>query len=146
MRANPLGLGEQLAYMKLWWPEFSTCITRNELVSEGMLMPLDGCDTYRVRFTMAGDTRPRVRVIEPALRPREEGGRIPHMYDQEYLCLFLPGAGEWSPEKAMAVTIVPWTSLWLIFCEAWHATGEWQGGGVEPEIRKSHRRDDNDGN
>ncbi len=52
------------------------------------------------------------------------------MYDQKRLCLYLPG--QWSGEKPIAVTIVPWASVWLYFYEVWRATGEWLGGGVEP--------------
>ena len=32
----------------------------------------------------------------------------------------------------IADTIVPWTCEWLIHYEIWLATGEWHGGGEEP--------------
>jgi hypothetical protein len=142
MRVNALGLREQLAFMRLWWPEFASRIRGRELVIDGELLPLMGCDSYHVLITMAGGEPPETRVLEPKLHPRDAGGRIPHMYDQERLCLFLPGTGEWSPEKPIALTIVPWTSVWLFFYEVWLATGEWLGGGVEPEPRKPIRREE----
>lgn len=127
-----LGLGEQLAFMKLWWPDFATSVRRGRLTSVGDLMPSEMSATYTVQITMQGGNRPEVRVLSPKLKARGEDELIPHMYGQERLCLYLPGAGQWSAEKPIAVTIVPWTSLWLYFYEVWRATGEWLGGGVEP--------------
>jgi hypothetical protein len=37
---------------------------------------------------------PRVWVLSPRLVCREDADCIPHMYDQERLCLYLPGSGE----------------------------------------------------
>jgi hypothetical protein len=61
------------------------------------------------------------------------------MYCQERLCLFLPGSREWNGDDPIALTILPWASLWLYFYEVWHATGEWLGGGVHPEEATSIR-------
>ena len=46
------------------------------------------------------------------------------MYDQERLCLYLPGSGEWSGGMSLAHTVIPWVSVWLFYYELWHATGE----------------------
>ena len=32
----------------------------------------------------------------------------------------------------IALTIVPWLSLWLFYYEVWRATGTWYGGGTHP--------------
>lgn len=74
-----------------------------------------------------------MRVLEPSLKVREGEDAVPHMYGQERLCLFLPESQEWQPADPIALTIIPWASLWLFFYEVWHATGEWLGGGVHPE-------------
>ena len=66
------------------------------------------------------------------------------MYEQDRLCLYLPGTGEWTSDKPIALTIVPWTSLWLYFYEVWRATGEWLGGGIEPDVEPPVRRDSHD--
>jgi hypothetical protein len=47
----------------------------------------------------------------------------------------LPGSGEWTNRKLIATTIIPWLMLWLLYYELWHATGIWQGGGVEHTLR-----------
>lgn len=135
-----LGLHEQLAFMQLWWPSFVSRVRRGILTSEGELLPHELCATYRVRITLAGGDVPEVRVIAPLLTTREEGVLIPHMYEQDRLCLYLPGSGEWTRAKPIAVTIVPWTSLWLYFYEVWRATGEWLGGGAEPGTTRPTRR------
>lgn len=132
-RRRVLGLGEQLAYLRLWWPEFRSRVKHGVLVSTGDLCPSSLSETYRVRISQRGGERPEVRVLEPALRCRKDEEKIPHMYGQERLCLFLPGSGEWNPDDPIALTIIPWAVLWLYFYEVWHATGEWLGGGIHPE-------------
>ena len=143
-RVRTIGLREQLAYMRMWWPTFHSRVRSGLLICDGELQPNDLCATYRVRITLPGGDVPAVRVISPELRAREDGGRIPHMYEQERLCLYLPRTGEWTSEKPIAVTIVPWTSVWLYFYEVWHATGEWLGGGIEPDPKPPIRREPND--
>ena len=132
-RRKVLGLGEQLAYLRLWWPEFRSRVRNGALVSVGKLCPSNLSTTYTVRVSQQGGASPEVRVLDPKLRCREDQEKIPHMYGQERLCLYLPGSGQWKPEDPIAVTIIPWASLWLYFYELWHATGKWRGGGVHPE-------------
>ena len=72
-----------------------------------------------------------------SLRRRTPDEPIPHTFegdqpDTDDPCLYLPGSGEWSSDKKLALTFVPWLSLWLFFYESWLVTGEWQGGGVHP--------------
>jgi hypothetical protein len=86
---------------------------------------------YRIRLDYRFQRRPRVRVLSPELE-RYNDEDIPHMYGQKYLCLYLPGVGDWSPDKEIAKTIIPWAALWLNYYELWHATGEWLGGGHDP--------------
>ena len=128
-----LGLGEQLAYLRLWWPSYRSQVRSGTLVATGDLHPSELCAVYTVRVTQCGGGKPEVRVLEPSLKMREGEKSIPHMYGQERLCLFLPGSQEWQPADPIALTIIPWASLWLFFYEVWHATGEWLGGGVHPE-------------
>ncbi len=129
-----LGLGEQLAYLRLWWPNFRSKICGATLSAVGELRPSELSATYTVCVNQRGGRSPEVRVVNPELRKGAGGEKIPHMYSQERLCLFLPGGGEWKPDDPIAHTILPWTSLWLYFYEVWHATGEWLGGGIHPEI------------
>lgn len=129
-----LGLGEQLAYLRLRWPDFQCHIWNGALTATGNLQPSEISETYTVQVSQRGGRSPQVRVLAPDLRPGTDGQRIPHMYSQERLCLFLPGSGEWKLSDPIAYTIIPWTSMWLYFYEVWHATDEWHGGGVDVDI------------
>jgi hypothetical protein len=132
MYAKKIGVHEQLAFMKLHWPTFNSRVSRGMMIAQGDLCPAALCATYRVRIAYRGGDPPEVHVLQPSLRPRVAGELIPHMYGQERLCLYLPDTQQWEPDKLIATTIVPWTSLWLYFYEVWHATSEWLGGGIEP--------------
>jgi len=129
-----LGLGEQLAFLRLWWPSYRCEICDGTLSAIGQLQPSELSDTYTVCVNQKGGRSPEVKVLDPELRQGRNGEKIPHMYSQERLCLYLPGSGEWKPDDPIAHTILPWALMWLYFYEIWHATGEWRGGGIHPEI------------
>lgn len=112
-------------------PGFRTWYRNRRMFATGDVQPSELSKTYRIRLEYRFGFRPRVEVRWPALE-RRNGEAIPHMFDQKYLCLHLPGTASWSPDQEIARTIVPWTSLWLYYYELWHATGEWLGGGHEP--------------
>ena len=133
-----LSAGEQYARMRILLPDFD-CVTRSgkQLVAEGNVQPTALSVTYRVRIEYRGCKPPDVWVLSPPLVPREPGGRIPHMFRQERLCLYLPNTGQWSGDMVLAKVIVPWIALWLCYYEMWHATGEWLGGGHEPDEEKA---------
>ena len=99
---------------------------------EGRLTPSEISATYLVRIELEGGVVPHVRVLDPALSRRRSDEPIPHMYNQERLCLFVPHANEWTGEHSI-VDIVAWTCEWLMHYEAWHVTGEWLGGGLHPD-------------
>lgn len=134
LRRGRLGLGEQLAYLRLFFPEFQSRVESGWLRSVGRIQPTVISQEYEVEFTQPGGKFPEVRVINPPLERGKNDEDIPHMYSQERLCLYLPSGEEWKPAQPIALTIVPWTTLWLAYYEVWLATGEWQGGGVHPEV------------
>ena len=104
-------------------------------MTRGVVQPSELHDAYRVRVEYRVWAPPKAWIEEPQLRRLEPEERIPHTYlddGVERPCLYLPQTGEWSPEKKLAMTIIPWLSLWLFFYESWRVTGEWLGGGVHP--------------
>lgn len=138
-----LGLGEQLAYLRLFFPDFNSRVEDGRLRSVGCVQPTVISRQYEVEFLQRGGKSPEVRVIDPPLERGKNDEDIPHMYGQERLCLYLPSGEEWKPAQPIALTIVPWTALWLAYYEGWLATGEWQGGGVHPEVPiRLHREHD----
>lgn len=70
-------------------------------------------------------------VVTPELILHPDSDVLPHTYPGDKLCLHLPG--QWSPHMYIAHTTVPWTSEWLFYYELWLVTGQWNGGGHEPQ-------------
>jgi hypothetical protein len=125
-----LPLVRQIAIMRQYFPRFKCVWKINTASWTGTIQPTAVSEKYEVRIQYEYGSVPKVWVTRPALKRRTLSERIPHVYPGNRLCLYLPGTGQWSRHKAVAETIVPWTSLWLYHYEIWHATGEWLGGGV----------------
>lgn len=137
-----LSVNEQFAYMRRICPEFN-CKVQNggRLCCKGILQPFPFTKKYKVRISYKVGESPKVQVDSPALRRRQPDEPIPHTYAGYRPCLFLPSdQSEWSGDKILAETIVPWLALWLFYYETWLSTGEWQGGGVHPVIDKKDRK------
>lgn len=86
---------------------------------------------YRLRIRQRKHCSPDVYVLSPNLDDMANGRWLPHVYSQKpvRLCLHFPKCDEWTFDKSIAETIVPWAYLWLFYFEHWLATDEWQGGG-----------------
>ena len=72
-----------------------------------------------------------VYVIDEILRVAKNRTRLPHVYShkEQRLCLYSPSRREWSNNKLIVSTIIPWTSDWLFYYELWVESGQWFGGG-----------------
>ena len=113
-------------------PNFKlTELGQRRVVWEGIVRPSRLSESYTVEVSYELCSSPRISVISPALQRRDDGMPIPHVYEKERPCLYYPPSKEWHGNRLIADTIVPWISLWLVYYEAWHATGEWLGGGAE---------------
>lgn len=86
---------------------------------------------YKLRIRQQKNLSPEVYVLTPNLNYLANGRLLPHVYSQKpvQLCLHFPKNDEWTHDKSIAETIVPWSYLWLFYFEHWLATDEWQGGG-----------------
>jgi hypothetical protein len=127
-----LTLQEQAIRVRFIWPTLRAQVTRNGLIVKGTVRPTPLADEYHVRVVYAYGEVPKAYVDSLELRRREDRQPIPHIYPGPRPCLYLPSSGEWSNRLSIASTIIPWLMLWLTYYELWHATGVWQGGGVEP--------------
>ena len=134
-----LAVGEQKAMLNLCFPAFETSIDAGMLVAIGPLCPSPMSDEYTVELRYRAPKDPDVRVLSPQLR-RWNDESIPHMYEQERLCLHRPSRSEWTPSDLLSSTIVPWTELWLYFYEIWLISGTWHGGGEHPEETTQARK------
>lgn len=133
-----LAVPEQAAAIRArWGSNWRVLRQGNALLATGKVKPDEMCREYEVELRYAG-RQPRVRVLTPRLEKRTDQPRIPHMYDQDRICVFHPGYRDWTPGDALANTVIPWISEWLYFYELWLATGHWLGGGEHPPRRGEH--------
>jgi hypothetical protein len=132
-------IGKQVVAMKKAFPGFLAKIGADSVSWTGIIQPTTLSDKYTVRIFYSAIGLPKVCVLSPKLVGREDNPFIPHVYPGKRLCLYLPGAGEWTKEMLVNETIVPWTSLWLYYYEVWLATGNWLGGGVHPSANRQKK-------
>jgi hypothetical protein len=143
-----LSADSQVAAMRRDWPGFRlTGQAGGRLTWKGPLRPL-GLE-YTLQIVLQTKNRkwpkgrkPRVTVISPKLIPRSSAPQeaVPHTYKNDedltspLLCLYDPDDLEWTHDRQVAETIVPWIIDWLVCYEIWHATGRWVGGGRHPTL------------
>ena len=138
-RAGPQVLTVAVQLAHLLRAGFEGRTARNQLDVVGDLQPTVTSDVYTVRIRYKLGRAPRVAVSNPTLQPLADGTPVPHVYQDLTLCLYYPKLGEWGPHLLLIKTIVPWAMEWLYYYEAWHATGEWLGGGEHPRGRGRKR-------
>src|SRR5262249_37434392 len=131
-RSTALTLALQAAHLGQVWPQFKCSIRNARLRCRGPVRPCALSQEYLIRIEYRLGSAPKVWVDSPALQPRSPDEKIPHVYslDGDRPCLYYPKSDEWRPDKWLALTIMPWTLLWLFYYEIWLATGTWMGGGV----------------
>lgn len=135
MIERPLSLAQQWLHLKS-----SKIYAGQGQLSPGLLewrfqtRPTPLSRDYSVLLRYRLDRRPSVIVEDPDLPLLAEGRRLPHVYQDRppHICLYLPGSGEWTPQKIIADTILPWTDLWLFHFEEWLWSDDWKGGGEHP--------------
>ncbi len=121
---------QQAYFLKLAFPGFQIITARHRLVCLGALQPSPTSDRYTIELEYRVPTRPSVRVVRPKLRLAAGHAKLPHVFEDNDLCLYL--TGEWRPDLKISEYVIPWISFWLFFYEVWLLTGEWLGGGHEP--------------
>ena len=125
-----LTLPQQIGRMSRTYPRFRVSVRRNTASWTGQVQPSAASEAFTVKIDYELRRRPKVWVLRPKLRSRGEEG-VRHTFADGSVCLHLHE--EWTPQMYIAETIIPWLALWLLHYEAWHATGEWFGGGHEPK-------------
>lgn len=128
-RAPALALGQQILAMQQFFPNFHYGRENNTPTWKGTLQPTDTSPRYTVKISYRFDNQfskaPRVWVLSPEIHPNAK-----HRYRDQSLCLYYPKDRSWTPYKFISETIVPWTSLWLLFYEIWLDTDHWYGSEV----------------
>jgi hypothetical protein len=137
---QPVSLLEQIAMMKRYFPEFHWRWKQNVVTWIGEIQPAPLSRRYRVRIIHQLYRAPDVYVLQPQLVNGRNDESLPHTYPGDRLCLYHPQKREWSQQRHIATTIVPWTSLWLFYYEIWQVTGDWMGGGEHPNLSKQRQQ------
>jgi hypothetical protein len=132
-RTEYLTISEQVYFMRAIYPQFRVTTNRgNRARWTGDLRPTSMSDTYAVEISYTVPRCPEIRVLTPELRVRPGHKRLPHVFEENRLCVHQ--AHEWTGNLILARTVVPWTIAWLYFYEIWFATGFWEGGGTHPDL------------
>jgi hypothetical protein len=122
-RIHPLSMPLQVAAMREWFPQFHCQGSNKHVIWTGNLRRNSEAPEYTVRLEYVFRFSPKVYVISPEIIED-----APHTYRADNrLCLHHPCDLDWSAEKLIACTIMPWTVEWLRFYEIWLVTGEWFG-------------------
>lgn len=142
-----MSLDQQVRRMRRDRPDFDLVANWGFVAQwDGWVRPLSQAYKLRVSYVLRESIAgvklihhmPAIWLIEPRLQlysPYAPGQLVPHIYpcfeqlDQSRLCVFDPATDEWTCDKAIADTIIPWAIDWLVCYEGWLATGEWTGGG-----------------
>jgi hypothetical protein len=135
----PISLAMQHGHLLRRYPNSKVVRLRERLVWLGALIPTDYTAIYELLIDHQIGKSPLVYVPRPRLQ-LADGQALPHVYPLNTQCLFL-GNREWHESIAIADTLVPWASEWLLFYELWLATGgEWLGEGEHPPPGPVDRR------
>ena len=128
-------LFDQMMTLRATYPSAS-CELRNGTLSWlGKVRPTPLSREYTVVLTYSDSQVPKVWVVGEELQKLDHPS-FPHKYDVDpennmvRICLYR--YREFTKDKFLANTIIPWTVEWLYFYEIWLATGIWCGGGEHP--------------
>lgn len=107
---------------------------KNGFWMEFSIQPTKMSRLYKVIIIYVNGYQPYSYVISPNIIKISGDRIVPHLYSQENqrLCLTYPSFDEWTTDKLIANTYIPWIALWLYFYEDWLLSNEWKGGGIHP--------------
>lgn len=130
-----LSVYTQNAMLKGFFPDSTSIITNinKELHWEGYLRPTAVSLTYKIKISYRIGSHPDVYILSPKPLQLAKGkNKLEHIYDhkEQRICLYPKNMDEWSDEKIISYTIIPWTCEWLMHYEFWVVTGVWKGGGI----------------
>lgn len=134
-----LTLAQQALALKVAYPSHPPVVRGGRLIWGPQLRPSAASDLYTIHLEYTLESpRPNITVQEPALE-RPDDKPLPHTFDGDELCLHYPE--EWLGDKAIALTVAPWISEWLLYYELWVITRKWLGGGHGTALPEDHPRD-----
>ena len=128
-------LFDQMMTLRAAYPSASCELRSGVLSWFGKVRPTPLSREYNVLLTYRDSKVPKVWVVSEELQKLGDAD-FPHKYEVDLennmvqICLY--HYREFTKDKFLANTIIPWTVEWLYFYEIWLATGTWCGGGEHP--------------
>ena len=128
-------LFDQMMTLRAAYPSASCELRNGTLFWFGKVKPTPLSREYNVALTYSNSQAPKVWVIGEELQ-KSDDPNFPHKYEVDpknnmvRICLYR--YREFTKDKFLANTIIPWIVEWLYFYEIWLATGTWCGGGEHP--------------
>lgn len=130
---SAISISSQMRSLKTKYPESYGDINKDTARWIFTVRPTPKSQEYKIRVKFRLREYPTVEILNPNNLLREkEGSDFIHMFrdskrGHQMLCLF--AKGDWTSQKYISETIVPWAAEWCYFYEVWLDTGEWHGGG-----------------
>lgn len=95
------------------------------------LRPTSASKLYDLKVCYDKHEGVSVYVVNEKLEVARNRKKLPHVYShqEQKLCLYSWKKRQWTKEKLISSTIIPWASEWLEFYELWLISGQWLGGG-----------------
>jgi hypothetical protein len=132
--ASGASLAVQKRALLVAHPWLTVSVQGIRLTAKGRCRPTPLTESYLVKVEYVLGFNPVADVLNPVPKRRDPSVQVIHTNDgmDSRPCLFLPKTREWHGGLLLADTVIPWLMEWLVFYEAWVASGEWAGGGVLP--------------
>ncbi len=125
------------------YPDMKIILHNNKIKCQFSVTPTPLSKTYNIFMYYNGNSKPRVFLYGDNVL-KIDCPDFPHIYDKNIdkcraeLCLYY--GKEWTREKLISETIIPWIIEWLVHYEIWLVTGKWNGGGRHLEIKNEESK------
>lgn len=113
-------------YINNKFPDFSTRVRGDNLISKGSIRPTDYSEKYTIMIKYRWNKSPQVIIVRPKI-PIDKNA---HMYKDGTLCLYYWKEQPWQKTFHIHETIIPWVAEWLVHYEIYELTGKWLGDAV----------------
>lgn len=100
---------------------------------------------YEVKLTYDKYKGVDVFVVKEKLEVAKNRDKLPHVWShsEQKLCLYSWKKRQWTKEKLISTSIIPWASEWLEFYEIWLISGLWLGGGHDEYSKPGKKNPEN---
>lgn len=136
IKTKNISLAQQGLDLCKMFPDSNFGITRGRLWWKAKVQPTPLSRKYNIELRYCPKKFPDIYVVGDELQNLDSDG-FPHHYsidiDKKRVCLCLFRYYDFSSDKLLNRTVVPWAIEWLYFYEIWLSTGEWHGGGEHPK-------------